>query len=124
MSSKLIPKTLNHACEELLVNKKIRYVGILDRMGNSIFEREQEGVKSLISDKTARSLYIKSVLEVLFQKDFDNQIGLLKYNVSHREKIDVITIPLFNNVILITVNPNENCDVIANGAIKIFEKFF
>ena len=93
-------------------------------MGNLIFEKEQEGISSLISDKKSRSLYIQSVLEILLQKDFDAQIGSLKYDVSHRTKLDMITIPVYDYVILISVEPKENTDLIANNAIKEFEKIF
>jgi len=122
MSTQITSKLFDYACNVLLANKRIRYIGILDKMGNLIFEKEQKNLNLLISDNKSRSLFIKSVLSILFEKDFDNQIGLLKYNVSHRTKIDMITIPMFDRVIVITVEPNENCDVIANSAILIFEK--
>lgn len=122
MYAEVSPKIFDDACNILLANKKIRYVGILDRMGSLVFEKQQEGANLSMSDSKSRSLYIKSVLEILLKKDFDNQIGLLKYNVSHRSKIDVITVPIFSNVIIITSEPNENCDLIANNAIRIFEK--
>ena len=117
-------KLLDNTCNILLANKKIRYIGIIDRMGNLVFEKQQKEVNLSMSNSKSRSLYIKSVLEILLKKDFDSQIGLLKYDVSHRSKIDVITIPIFNKVVMITLEPNENCDVIANSAIMIFEKIF
>lgn len=117
-------KSFDEGCESLLINKKLRYIGILDKMGNLIFEKEQQGISSSMSDKKSRSLYIQSVLEILLQKDFDEQIGSLKYDVSHRTKMDIITIPVFDHVILISVEPKENTDLIANNAIDIFDKIF
>ncbi|MFB5615480.1 MAG: DUF6659 family protein [Candidatus Nitrosomaritimum yanchengensis] len=117
-------KSFDEGCDSLLINKKLRYIGILDKMGNLIFEKEQQGISSTMSDKKSRSLYIQSVLEILLQKDFDEQIGSLKYDVSHRTKMDIITIPVFDHVILISVEPKENTDLIANNAIDIFDKIF
>lgn len=122
MSAQITVKSFDEGCNSLLANKKLRYIGILDKMGNLLFEKEQQGIRSLISDKKSRSLYIQSVLEILLQKDFDGQIGSLKYDVSHRTKVDMITIPVFDHVILISVEPKENTDLIANNAIKIFDK--
>jgi len=122
LSTQIIPKLFDYVCNVLLANKGIRYVGILDKMGNLIFEKEQKNLNLSISDNKSRSLYIKSVLSILFEKDFDNQFGLLKYNVSHRTKIDMINIPIFDHVVIITVEPNENCNLIANSAILLFEK--
>ena len=124
MSAQIETKSLDECCNSLLINKKLRYIGIIDKMGNLIFEKEQQGISSLISDKKSRSLYIQSVLEILLQKDFDEQIGSLKYDVSHRTKLDMITIPVSDHVILISVEPKENTDLIANNAIKEFDKIF
>lgn len=67
---------------------------------------------------------IKSTLGILFEKDFDSQMGMLRYNVSHRTKVDLITIPIYNFVVLVSIEPKENSDVIAVSAIEIFEKIF
>lgn len=122
MSGQIVSKPLDYACDVLLANNSVRYVGILDTMGNMIYDKKQNGLNSSMSDEKSHSLYIKSVLGILFEKDFNSQIGSLKYNVGHRTKIDMITIPMFDHVIMITMEPNENCDVVANTAIQIFEK--
>jgi hypothetical protein len=121
MFQKLL-KSIDVACDILLEDKKIRYVCIIDKMGNLQFEKTKNKKSLLISDKKSLSLYMKSVLEISLQKDFDDQIGTLRYNISRRKKIDVITIPMFNYVILISVTSHENCDLIATNTIKIFEK--
>jgi hypothetical protein len=58
------------------------------------------------------------------QKEFDDQLIFYDNNISRRKKIDVITIPMFDYIILISVTSHENCDLIAINAIKIFEKIF
>lgn len=114
--------TISNACNLILANKKTRFICVIDKMGNLLYEKNQEGIEVFISDKKMRALFIQSVLGVLLEKDFDKQIGLLKYNISRRDKIDTITIPVHDHVILITVQPNENCDVIARNTIKIFDE--
>jgi len=122
MLQKMDLPSLSHACDVFLANQSIRYICIIDKMGNLLFEKEQPGKNLLVSNKESRSLYIKSVLGILFEKDFDSQIGMLRYNVSHRTKVDLITIPVYNSVILISMEPKQNSDVIAQSAIEIFEK--
>ncbi|MFB5647420.1 MAG: DUF6659 family protein [Candidatus Nitrosomaritimum yanchengensis] len=113
---------ITNACDSVLKNKKIRSICIVDSMGNLIVEKKQPRIKFLISDKKARSLFLQSVLEILLHKDFDKQIGFLRYNISRRNKVDVITIPIYDYVVLVSVKPYENCDLIANSTIKNFEK--
>lgn len=124
MLQKLDLSSLSHACDVFLANQSVRYICIIDKMGNLLYEKEQPGKNLLVSNKESRSLYIKSVLGILFDKDFDDQIGILRYNVSHRTKVDMITIPIYNFVILVSMEPKQNSDVIAQSAIAIFEKIF
>jgi hypothetical protein len=122
MQKLLDKRSIEKACEIFLANRDVRYICIIDKMGNLLFEKEQSGKNLLVSNLESRSLYIKSVLEILFDKDFDSQIGVLRYNVSHRTKVDLITIPIYGHVVLISVEPMINSDLIANSAIKVFEK--
>ena len=122
MQKLLDKRSIEKACEIFLANRDVRYICIIDKMGNLLFEKEQSGKNLLVSNLESHSLYIKSVLEILFDKDFDSQIGVLRYNVSHRTKVDLITIPIYGHVVLISVEPMINSDLIANSAIKVFEK--
>ena len=124
MPSQISLDTIDHACSTLLANQKINYVCVIDNIGNLIFEKNQKGEHLPLADTKSDSLFIRSVLDVLLKKDFDEQIGLLKYNVSYRDKINIITIPISGYVVLITVDLHENCELIANSAIKIFEIIF
>lgn len=116
---------LDIACDKLLANKKIRCVCIVDNHGNLIFEKKkQDKINLLLPDEKLHSLVTKTVSEISMQQKFDMQIGFLEYDISHRKKVDIIIIPILDYVILISVKPNENCKVIANGAILIFKAIF
>lgn len=116
--------SINHACDTLLANQKIRYICIIDKIGNLVFEKNQNEECFLLSNNKSRSLFIQSVLDVALKKDFDEQIGLLKYNISYRDKINIITVPIFGHVILLSVYAHENCELIAQTTINIFEMVF
>lgn len=124
MSSQISLPSVSHACDTLLANQKIRTICIVDHLGNLVFEKNQKDQVFPLSDKNSQSLFIQSVLDVALKKDFDEQIGLLKFNVSYRNKVNIITIPIFGHVILMSVDMHENCELIANSAIKLFEIIF
>lgn len=121
VSSQTSLPSINYACDTLLANQKIRYICIIDEIGNLIFEKNQKEEYLPLSDNKSRSLFIQSVLDVALKKDFDEHIGLLKYNISYRNKINIITIPIFGYVVLLSVDAHENCELIAQTTIKIFE---
>lgn len=122
MQQQFEKRSIENACDIFLANRDVRYICIIDKMGKLLFEKEQPGKNLLVSNQESRSLYIKSVLGILFDKDFDRQIGVLRYNVSHRTMVDLITIPIYEHVILISIEPKVNSNLIANSAIEVFEK--
>ena len=115
---------LNNACDKLLANKKIRCACIVDNIGNLTFEKKQSEIDLLLPDEKLYFLATETASEIFMQHKFDAQIGSLQYDISHRKKIDIITIPILDYVILVSVKPNENCKAIANGAIMIFKEIF
>ncbi|MDH3203860.1 MAG: hypothetical protein OEL81_04175 [Nitrosopumilus sp.] len=76
MSSHEIDK-LEQACQKVLGLPKIRFVGVLNKMGNKIAGGFKEGVTSFLPDKENRMMYVQLMLEYMMRKDFDAQLGIL-----------------------------------------------
>ena len=124
VSSQISTTSISYACDTLLANQKIQYICIIDKIGNLIFEKNQKEERLSLSDKNSRSLFIQSVLDIALKKDFDEQIGVLRYNISYRDKMNIVTIPIFGHVVLLSIDLHENCELIAQTAINIFEIIF
>jgi len=102
MPSKTEITSLENSCNMVLSLPKIRFVGVLDNMGNKIAGNFKDGVTSYLEDKEDRMMYVQLTFEYLMRKDFDKKLGPIDYIVSQRKKIVLISIPTRNYLVLIS----------------------
>ncbi len=95
-------KNLEHACQKILDLPKIRFVGILNNMGNKIAGSFKEGVVSFLPDKENHRMYVQLMLEYMMRKDFDDGLGGIDYIVSRRTNVTMISIPTKEYLVLIS----------------------
>lgn len=107
-------------CEKILKNKDVRYICLLNKMGNLIVEKKQKEVDFLIQDKKARDLYIKLKLESSLIKDFDDELGQLEFVVTYRNKIQMLSIPICGYLIMVSARKHANSHLIANSILNLF----
>ena len=101
-------KNLEQACQKILDLPKIRFVGILDNMGNKIAGSFKEGITSFLPDKENRRMYVQLMLEYMMRKDFDEGLGGIDYIVSRRTHVTMISIPTKEYLVLISAERDVN----------------
>ena len=103
-------QALEEACKKILEIPKIRFVGVLDKMGNRIAGGFKEGITSYLEDKENRMMYVQLTLEYLMRRDFDEGLGPIDYIASRRGKITMISIPTKEYLILISAQRDINVE--------------
>ncbi len=111
---------LEKSCQKVLVLPKIRFVGVLNKMGNKIAGGFKEGVTSYLPDKENRRLYVQLMLEYMMRKDFDAQLGSIEYIVSRRSNVTMISIPTTDYLILISTERDVNAQNIIKHVNSAF----
>lgn len=81
---------------------KVRFVGVLNKMGKKIAGNFKEGVTSLVPDIENQRMYVQLTLEYMMRKDFDEQLGSIDYIVSRRSNVTMISIPTKEYLVLIS----------------------
>lgn len=122
ITSNLRIEKFTSICEKILKNHNVRYICLINKMGKLLVEQKQKKVDFLLPNKKAKDLYIKLKLESLLIKDFDDDLGKLTYVIIRREKVQMIIIPVYGYVIMISVTKNSNPNLIANSTLELFEK--
>ena len=107
---------LENKCQELLKDDAIRFVGIINSMGQLISGGFAEGVDLVETDEKRRMLYIQMALEIAMRKEFDDTLGKINYIATNRNKVLMITIPVDDHVILISAEPTYTADQIVAKA--------
>jgi len=103
---------LEQSCQKVLGLPKIRFVGVLDKMGNKVAGGFKEGIKSFLPDKENRRMYVQLMLEYMMRKDFDEQLGSIDYIVSRRSNVTMISIPTKEYLVLISAQRDANAQEI------------
>lgn len=113
---------LENKCQELLKDDAIRFVGIINNMGQMISGGFAEGVDSVETDEKRRMLYMQMALEIAMRKEFDDTLGKINYIATNRNRVLMITIPMDDHVILISAEPTYTADQIIAKA-QVLELF-
>jgi hypothetical protein len=120
MASKTEIELLENSCNQVLSLPKIRFVGVLNNMGNKIAGGFKKGVVSYLEDEEDRMMYVQLTFEYLVRKDFDKKLGPIDYIVSQRKKIVLISIPTRDYLVLISAEREVNVQDIIHEVNKAF----
>jgi len=98
---------LSKLCNGILdIDEKIRFVGIIDEMGIAVDMKK--GLPSLERDDGSIRLYLGYAINNVLRRDFDNVFGKVLYTFSEREKIKLLTIPMDDNLLLVSMDISSN----------------
>jgi len=112
MSNPDINKSLDESCKKVLELPMIRFVGVLDKMGNRIAGGFKKDVKSYLTQPNDSRMYIQLTLEYLMRKDFDEELGPVDYIASRRGKVTMISIPTEDYLVLISAQRDVDVEKI------------
>jgi len=105
--------------EELLKEPKIRFIGFIDYMGNLLLGGFRKGVTPLKGESERQKIFLEVALRVRTREDFDPDVGPVKYAASRRARVVMMTFPLMNKILFVSMEPDVEMDTIAKKIIKI-----
>jgi hypothetical protein len=110
-------------CNDIFgINEKIRFVGIIDQMGKLIAGDMKDGLPSLERDDGSIRLYLGYAINNVLRRDFDNVFGKVLYTFSEREKIKLLTVPIDNNLLLVSMDISSDHVELINKIQQIVSK--
>lgn len=94
-------RLLQELCDKVfLINKNIRFVGIITKMGRLVAGGMRPDLESLEDRDDSSKLYVQFALMTEMRKDFDDIFGKAVYSFTEREKIKLASFPLDDTHIL------------------------
>lgn len=115
-----IEAKLDEACNKITAQPKIRFTGVLNKMGKKIAGGFKDGVTSYLQDKENEAMYIQLTLEFLMRKDFDKELGSMDYIASRRGKVTMISIPTKKYLVLISAERDVDVEKVIRDVNKAF----
>lgn len=99
----------------------IRFAGVINPRGRLVAGGMKEGIKTLGSDKDDEMLFMELVLRTKMRKEFDKQLGAVKFAMSYREKAIVMSFPIDEHVMLVSAEREIDFAKIPFKILKILE---
>jgi len=103
---------LENKCIEFLKDDEIQSAGIINKMGNLVAGRLDIDTEWMENEELRRMLYMQLVFQISICKDFEENLGEIKFFAINRKNILMVAFPLKNNVLLISASPTASIDQI------------
>ncbi len=114
---------LSELCNSIFeINEKIRFVGIIDQMGKLIGGDMKKGLPSLEKNDGSIRLYLGYAINNILRRDFDDVFGKVLYTFSERERIKLLTIPIDDNLLLVSMDKSTDHVELINKIIAVANK--
>jgi len=120
LSSKQV-QDLDIACQKLAAEDKVSHVGVINPLGHLVAGGFRKGIKPLFEDDKVRMTYMQMQLDFKMRQDLDDVLGPIDYIASRRTKQLVISVPIGENLVLITAEPDADDKRIIKSAEDLFD---
>ncbi len=107
-------------CERIKkIDPKIRFAGVINSKGRLVSGGMVSSKKPLEDIKKDEMLFMELALRVKMRSEFDDELGKVKFSLSFREKLIVMSFPLKNDVLLVTMDKRMSFDKIPFKILKL-----
>ena len=110
-------------CERIKkVDPKVRFAGVVNSKGRLVAGGMVSSKKRLGDRKNDEMLYMELALRVKMRSEFDDDLGKVKFSMSFREKLIVMSFPIKNDVLMVSMERKTKFEQIAFSILKSVEK--
>ena len=103
-------------------DSKVRFAGVINSRGRLIAGGMVTSKKRLGDRKRDEMLYMELALRVKMRSEFDDDLGKVKFSMSFREKLIVMSFPMENDVLMVSLEKKTRFENIAHSILKLTEK--
>ena len=104
------------------IDSKVRFAGVINSKGRLIAGGMVSSKKRLGDRKRDEMLYMELALRVKMRSEFDDDLGKVKFSMSFREKLIVMSFPVENDVLMVSMESKTQFEKIAFNILKLVEK--
>ena len=107
-------------CERIKkIDSKVRFAGVVNSKGRLVAGGMVSSKKRLGDRKNDEMLYMELALRVKMRSEFDDDLGKVKFSLSLREKLIVMSFPMKNDVVFVSMDKKMSFDKIPFKIIKL-----
>lgn len=106
------------------LDPKIRFVGVINERGHLVAGGMMEGKQPLEDTKKDEMLYMELALRVRMRQEFDKELGPVRFALSYRDKVIVLSFPLGKEIMLVSAEKELDFYKFPFSALKIIEEYY
>ena len=107
-------------CERIKkIDSKVRFAGVVNSKGRLVAGGMVSSKKRLGDRKNDEMLYMELALRVKMRSEFDDDLGKVKFSLSFREKLIVMSFPMKNDVLFVSLDKKMSFDKIPFKILKL-----
>jgi len=103
-------------------DSKIRFAGVINSKGRLVAGGMAPSKTRLGDRKRDEMLYMELALRVKMRREFDDDLGEVRFSMSFREKLIVMSFPMKDDVLMVSMERKTKCEQIAFSILKLTEK--
>ena len=103
-------------------DSKIRFAGLINSRGRLIAGGMVSSKKALEDEKKDEMLFMELALRVKMRSEFNDELGKVKFSMSLREKLIVMSFPIKNDILMVSMERKTQFEKIAFKILKLVEK--
>jgi len=103
-------------------DSKIRFAGVINSKGRLVAGGMAASKTRLGDRKRDEMLYMELALRVKMRSEFDDDLGKVKFSMSFREKLIVMSFPMKNDILMVSMERKTMFEKIAFKILKYIEK--
>ena len=104
------------------IDTTIRFAGVINSKGRLVAGGMAPS-KTRLGDRTRdEMLYMELALRVKMRSEFDDDLGKVKFSMSFREKLIVMSFPMKNDILMVSMERKTLFEKIAFKILKYIEK--
>ena len=113
----------NKICEAVKkLDSKIRFAGVINPKGRIVAGGMKDELEPLESKKDDEMLFMELALRVRMRKEFDKQLGKVKFSMSLRDKALAMSFPIgVEDTLYVYAEPSADFGRLPNKIIKLIE---
>lgn len=105
------------------LDSKIRFVGLINNKGKLVAGGMVDGKKPLEDEKKDEMLYLELALRVRMRQEFDAELGPVRFAMSYRDKVLVMSFPMKNEILLVSAEKDMDFSKFPFSVLKILEQY-
>jgi len=104
------------------LDRNIRFVGIVNSRGEVVEGGFQEGIEPLLNETDEQQMYVQSLWNLTALQSYSDKLGRVRYSATEHEKVTLMTFPLNDDILCLSVSPKANVNKIKDSVVRVIKR--